>query len=216
MWTKLPLVLAVASLVGAPSINRDPAAEPPDDVDSLTLSTGRELAAIWNAQPPGIPPDIGWTKDDLRSVIINNTLDRFHESAAKADFDTYFAVWTANSVFLGTDATERWVGDEFKDFARPIFAKGKGWTYKPRDRHITMAARGAVAYFDELLDNAKLGLCRGSGVLEKRGDDWKILQYNLSIPIPNDLAEELTGRVRAGGKPAAPPADAPPKPPKPE
>ena len=50
---------------------------------------------------------------------------------------------------------------------------------------------GAGAYFDELLDNAKLGLCRGSGILAKKGDDWKVLQYNLSIPIPNALAEDF-------------------------
>jgi hypothetical protein len=42
-----------------------------------------------------------------------------------------------------------------------------------------------------LLDSASYGECRGSGVLRQVGGDWKIAQYNLSIPIPNALAKLL-------------------------
>jgi hypothetical protein len=148
---------------------------------------------------PGVPEE-----RDL--VSAEQTLDRFHEAAAKADFDAYFAAWTEDSVFLGTDATERWVGQQFKDFAKPIFDKGKGWTYHPHDRHVTHGPANTV-YFDELLDNEKLGLCRGSGVLAKLGEEWKILQYNLSIPVPNDLAASVAEVIRKGApaKPATPP-----------
>lgn len=131
-------------------------------------------------------------------------LDDFHDAASKADFKRYFSHWTDRSVFLGTDATERWVGQEFKEFARPHFEKGKGWTYRPHDRHISLLEGNATAYFDELLDNDKLGLCRGSGVLARQGGEWKVLQYNLSIPIPNDLAEDFAGRIRTF-RPAPPP-----------
>jgi hypothetical protein len=31
-----------------------------------------------------------------------------------------------------------------------------------------------------------MGTCRGSGVLEKTGDIWKIKQYVLSVSIPNE------------------------------
>ena len=31
-----------------------------------------------------------------------------------------------------------------------------------------------------------MGTCRGSGVLEKKDSTWKIKQYVLSVPIPND------------------------------
>jgi hypothetical protein len=31
-----------------------------------------------------------------------------------------------------------------------------------------------------------MGTCRGSGVLEKKDNTWKIKQYVLSIPIPNN------------------------------
>lgn len=31
-----------------------------------------------------------------------------------------------------------------------------------------------------------MGTCRGSGVLEKSNNAWKLKHYVLSIPIPND------------------------------
>jgi ketosteroid isomerase-like protein len=137
-------------------------------------------------------------------AAVARVLNDFHDAASKADFDRYFSHWTDRSVFLGTDATERWVGREFQEFARPHFGKGKGWTYRPHDRHVSLVPGGQTAYFDELLDHEKLGLCRGSGVLARQGGGWKVLQYNLSIPIPNDLADEFAQRIRTL-KPPAPP-----------
>jgi len=131
---------------------------------------------------------------------INSTLNNFHVAASRADFDGYFATWSDQSVFLGTDATERWEGKQFKDFAKPYFEKGQGWTYLPRDRHISTSKDGNIAWFDELLDNDKYGECRGSGVL-LRGTEgtggWVIVQYNLSFPIPNDIAGDVTAKIKA-------------------
>jgi hypothetical protein len=61
-----------------------------------------------------------------------------------------------------------------------------------------------VAWFDEDLDTANMGLCRGSGVLELRNGRWRILQYNLSIPIPNPLTSEVTARIAAQPKAEVP------------
>lgn len=133
-------------------------------------------------------------------------LDAFHAAAAKADGATYFDLFVPDSrvsVFIGTDATERWSLDEFRAFAKPYFENGKGWTYAATKRTVTFvpatvtqAAAGAgaeptVAFFDELLDNAKYGVCRGSGVLVRIGDRWRIAQYNLSKPIPNERMEAV-------------------------
>lgn len=129
-------------------------------------------------------------------VTVDQTLNAFHAAAANADYAGYFANWTGESVFLGTDATERWEGDAFKAFARPYFERGQGWTYLPRKRNVSVSEDGRTAWFDELLENEKYGECRGSGVLLRRGERWVIVQYNLSFPIPNDLAGETTGRIR--------------------
>ena len=35
-------------------------------------------------------------------------------------------------------------------------------------------------------------ICRGSGVLEKIGDKWKIRQFVLSMTVPNDVSDDVT------------------------
>ena len=37
----------------------------------------------------------------------------------------------------------------------------------------------------------------GTGVVRKIGDTWKIAHYNLTIPIPNDLAKSVVEMIRA-------------------
>jgi ketosteroid isomerase-like protein len=122
-------------------------------------------------------------------------LDDWHKAAAAADEPRYFGHFTADAVFLGTDATERWTRDEFRAWSKPYFSRGKAWSFKPVKRFITLSKDGTVAWFDETLDTPNLGPSRGSGVLVKEGDAWKIAQYNLSVPIPNDIMSEVTKRV---------------------
>jgi ketosteroid isomerase-like protein len=134
------------------------------------------------------------TADDVRAIGL--VLDDFHQAAAAGDFERYFGHFAPDAVFLGTDATERWTVEEFREYARPRFASGGGWTYRPRDRTITLIPGARTAFFDELLDNDGLGETRGSGVLVFEAERWKVAQYNLSIPIPNELAREIVGVIR--------------------
>lgn len=131
-----------------------------------------------------------------RNAPVEQLLDRFHRAAAEADAGLYFDLFTEDAVFLGTDATERWPMAEFRAFAEPRFAEGRGWTYKATQRHITLAPDGQTGWFDELLTNERLGQCRGSGAVVKTATGWKVAQYNLSIPIPNPLADEVVLRIR--------------------
>ena len=55
---------------------------------------------------------------------------------------------------------------------------------------------GATAFFDERLDNDALGETRGSGVLVREDGGWKVAQYDLSIPIPNALADSVVAVIR--------------------
>jgi ketosteroid isomerase-like protein len=126
--------------------------------------------------------------------VVAHVLDDFHKAASDADEARYFGHMAADAVFIGTDATERWNRTAFREYAHPHFAAGRGWTYVPRDRHIQI--HGEVAWFDELLDNVKYGECRGTGVLRKEGGTWKIVQYNLSIPIPNAVAGDVMKMIR--------------------
>ena len=123
-------------------------------------------------------------------------LDGLHRAAAKADERAYFDLFAPNAVFLGTDATERWTLEEFRAWAHPHFAAGHGWSYAVVERHLEFAPDLETAWFDESLSNANYGVCRGTGVLRRLGGAWKVAQYNLSIPVPNELAGELVQRIR--------------------
>ncbi len=139
---------------------------------------------------------------------VNRTLDSWHQAASRSDEDTYFRLLSPDAIFLGTDASERWTHSEFRAFAHPYFSKGKGWTFTPRSRHVFLSEDGGTAWFDEVLDSASYGECRGTGVLSRRAGEWRITQYNLTIPIPNALAKDVVRMIR---EQPAPPAS-PPKP----
>lgn len=126
--------------------------------------------------------------DSLKEV--NITLDSWHESAANANFESYISLMTPNSVFIGTDATENWQLDAFKAFSKPYFEKGKAWGFTSIQRNIYFSENNKIAWFDELLDT-QMKICRGSGVLIKTGDQWKIAHYVLSMTIPNDKTTEV-------------------------
>ncbi|WP_394222170.1 nuclear transport factor 2 family protein [Alteromonas gracilis] len=128
---------------------------------------------------------------------VDKTLNALHHNASTANFEEYFNLYHNNAVFIGTDASEVWSKEEFQAYAKPHFDKGKGWTYHPRDRHIYFSSNKDVAWFDELLDNDSLGETRGTGVLVKEGDVWRVTQYHLTIPIPNALADSIAEQIKS-------------------
>lgn len=135
---------------------------------------------------------------DARALIeqAGAVLDDFHLAASQADEERYFGHFAPDGVFLGTDASERWTVAAFRAYTHPHFAEGQGWTYRMAARHVDVDPAGRYAWFDEALENEKLGPCRGSGVLRRVDGTWRVVQYNLTIPIPNDLALEVAERIR--------------------
>ncbi|WP_395943756.1 nuclear transport factor 2 family protein [Brevundimonas sp.] len=124
------------------------------------------------------------------------TLDRMHAAASQADGAAYFDQFAPGARFIGTDASEHWDLAQFRAYADPIFAQGKGWTYHPRDRSLSVS--GDIAWFDEKLDHDAYGELRGSGVLRRYGpgETWKIEQYVLSFAVPNDRADAVVDLIR--------------------
>jgi hypothetical protein len=130
-------------------------------------------------------------------------LDSFHQAAATADLADYLALLTQEMVFLGTDGSERWQGQEFRDFVSDNFSAGRGWQYSSVQRRITVSPDARTAWFDETLHNDALGQCRGSGVMLKTSEGWKIAQYNLSVPVPNAMVQQVVADIAVlEGKPA--------------
>jgi len=156
-----------------------------------------EIKAWETANPPPPQQPVPAT---VETLPIHETLDAFHVAAANADGPAYFALFTPDAVYRGTDVSELWTLAEFRAFAEPYFAQGRGWVYTPVWRHASIAATpcACVAWFDEMLESESYGTSRGTGVMV-RGDDgvWRIAYYALTFPIPNALVSDMTARIRA-------------------
>jgi hypothetical protein len=129
-------------------------------------------------------------------AVADSVLDDWHDAAEQADFDRYFNHFASDSaIFMGTDATERWTISEFRPWAKPYFDRGQAWNFTPVDRHVYLSENKQIAWFDESLDTPNLGPARGTGVLQFQRGSWKIAHYNLSIPIPNAIADTVVKQV---------------------
>jgi len=129
--------------------------------------------------------EISSTEKDALKKEINSSLNNWHKAASEANFEGYFGVMDSISIFIGTDASENWDLNKFKSFSKPYFDKGKAWSFETLERNVYVNDSGNFVWFDELL-NTWMGTCRGSGVLEKKENSWKIKHYVLSVAIPND------------------------------
>lgn len=126
-------------------------------------------------------------------------LNSLHRSAAEANWNRYFSLYLPDAIFIGTDATEHWTMSEFEGYARPT----DGWEYTVKGRTLvplTTQSGDKILVFDELLNSASYGLCRGTGTLLLTRSGWKIAQYHLSFPIPNEIAKEITKEITGRNK----------------
>lgn len=144
---------------------------------------------------------VGWilssnANETSSQKAVGIVLDDFHKAAAQANFKIYFDLLHAQAIFLGTDSSERWTKQQFAIFVEPYFTKGIGWEYIPIKRHISTTPKKDIVFFDELLESKKYGRCRGSGLLINTEQGWKILQYNLSYPIPNELSLTVSKMIK--------------------
>lgn len=128
--------------------------------------------------------------ENVQKKNVNKVLDDLNAYAAAADFKNYFLLYADESSFIGTDAGEVWDKKQFMAYAKPHFDKGRAWSFTSLKRNISFSKDGKYAWFDELLDT-QMKICRGSGVLEKVGDKWKVRQYVLSMTVPNEVSGEV-------------------------
>lgn len=144
---------------------------------------------------------IGCTAPANKEFIANKSdidvvLNSWHRAAAEANFEDYFSYFDSDSsIFMGTDATERWTIAEFKPWSKPYFDQGKAWSFTPTKRFVYFSDDNKTAWFDEELDTPNLGPSRGTGVLIWTEKGWKIDHYNLTIPIPNELIDEFIPKI---------------------
>ncbi|MGK0365608.1 MAG: hypothetical protein ACI85O_002674, partial [Saprospiraceae bacterium] len=125
---------------------------------------------------------------------VNNLMNTWHKAAATADEDVFFGSMKKGGIYIGTDQTELWTGEEMKEWAKEYFEKDSAWDFTTIERNVYSTDNEQVVWFDEKLDTW-MGVCRSSGVVEKVNGEWKISHYHLSVTIDNDLIKgfvELT------------------------
>jgi ketosteroid isomerase-like protein len=129
--------------------------------------------------------------DEMEAVMVNGVLTSWHLAADQGLYEFYFDQMTDDAIFLGTDATERWTKEEFMGYAREPFSDGNGWTYTQDEWHIAFDEDRNTAWGDEILRNEKYGILRGTSVLRKVNDRWKIAHYSLTFLVPNEKAGDV-------------------------
>ena len=138
--------------------------------------------------------------DHHDEAAISEVLDDFHDAAANGDKERYLGHLTDDAVFMGTDEWERWPKNpEFTDYVGSRFRDGAGWSYRSVDRNIRIADGGRLAWFDEVIFSEANGRFRGTGVLVREGEDWKIAHYAMSFLVFNEDWEaviEMTKKTR--------------------
>lgn len=123
-------------------------------------------------------------------AIIDELLNQWHQAAANADQQSYFDFIAEDGIYIGTDATENWTKDEFFEWSKSHFENGKAWSFEAKERNIYFSKDNSIIWFDEQLEYSG-GILRGSGVLVKEKNDWKLAHYVLSLPVPNDKFKEV-------------------------
>ena len=137
-----------------------------------------------------VPIFIQAQRSPVTKEQINSVLNQWHKAASDANFKAYFKLMDQQSIFIGTDPEELWNKQEFMDFAKPYFDRGKAWSFSSVERNIYMDKNQKYAWFDELL-STQMELCRGSGILMLTDQGWKIRHYVLSIAVPNEDVDQL-------------------------
>lgn len=130
-----------------------------------------------------------YAKDE--TLVVDSLINAWHFAAANANFESYFGLMDDDFVFLGTDATEHWTKNEFANYSKPYFDKGKAWKFTTLKRNIYYDSTSNFAWFDEILETS-FKICRGSGVLKRDSlNHWKFKQYVLSMTVPNEISKEI-------------------------
>lgn len=134
--------------------------------------------------------------DNLKQNL-DDIITKWHHAAAVADAKTYFGYLDDDAIYMGTDATEYWTKDEFQKWAEPWFKKKSAWTIYATKRNIYLSNDKTYAWFDEILV-AGFGPARGSGIMIKTKNGWKIKHYNLAMTIPNEVSKEVKNIIEKG------------------
>jgi hypothetical protein len=164
----------------------------------LPVVSAMLLTACSGLQPQQTARQTAAQTVDLRTLEaeVNRTLDAFHAAKVRNDEDAYFRCFTPDAIMLGSDPNERWTIPQLREFAHPYFEAKMAWTYTLKERHVHVHPSGTTAWYDETVENALIGTCRGQGVLVRHDGEWKIAQAGVAMLIPGEVSEDVAALIR--------------------
>lgn len=125
---------------------------------------------------------------------VNAFVDEWHDDAAHARL-AYFDKIASDGVYIGTDKTELWHREQFKQWARRFFERKSAWAFKATRRNVYLSPDRQFIWFDELLDT-QMGVCQASGVIRRSAKGFEIEHYQLSIAVPNGVAGKVSAAIK--------------------
>jgi hypothetical protein len=173
----------------------------PTKVDAVMKSLLLACCLLFTSAVQAAQPDPALVKQ------VNAFVDGWHDDAAHARM-VYFDKMAPDGVYIGTDRSELWQREAFRAWGRKYFeGKKAAWVFHATRRNVHVSDDGKLVWFDELLDTENMGHCMASGVLRKTAGGFEILHYQLSVAVPNEIAGQVTGLIKAAeAKAAAKPA----------
>jgi ketosteroid isomerase-like protein len=138
------------------------------------------------------------TETEVQSA--KTAVDDFWRAIGTQDLDLLSRVVAQDEelIVFGTDAAERWVGSTaFLSAEEQIMQAFDVLSLDRREETLQVHSRGGVAWFSTVFDIAitvdgeVAGLkgLRTTGVVEKRNDDWVIVQLHTSVPVAGQEVE---------------------------
>ena len=130
------------------------------------------------------------SSDDGADLIIEKMWNSFEKGDHKMFAETM--AQDSDMITFGTDASERWDGwDELQNSVKKQFQAFDILNVKRMNKNIHFSKSGEVAWFSEIVDweflvDGQKQVVKGvryTGVMEKREDGWKIVQFHSSVGI---------------------------------
>jgi len=154
---------------------------------------GAVATACTSTQPAATPSPLS---DADFTARINAFVNEWHDDAAHAR-PAFFDKIASDAIYIGTDKTERWGREAFREWARPAFARPVAWAFTPLHRNVQFSADRKFIWFDEQVRSSSMGILQASGVVRPTASSFEMVHYQLSIAVPNDVIPQVTGTIKA-------------------
>jgi len=126
---------------------------------------------------------------------VNAFVDAWHQDAAHAR-PAFFDKIASDGIYIGTDKTERWTREAFREWAKPAFARPVAWAFTPLHRNVRVSPDRTFVWFDQQV-RSSMGILQATGVMRPAADSFEMVHYQLSIAVPNEIIPEVTGAIKA-------------------